>query len=422
MTVCVVGSGGREHALARLLARSSDVVVTPGNPGMPAEVGGHRISVSPAPAEEIRARLTVIGPEAPLVDGLADRLRAGGLKVVGPGADGARLEGSKAFMKDALEESGVATARYGVFDDLAEARRFLATLPGPFVVKTDGLAAGKGVLVAQTREEAEADVAAKLSGRAFGDAGRRVVIEEGLVGIECSIQALCDGTRVVPLAAARDFKRIFDGDRGANTGGMGSYSPLPEVDDAMVERVMEEAVAPLVATLTRRGIDYRGVLYAGIMMTADGPFVLEYNVRFGDPEAQVVLPRLADDPVDVLMAVAEGRLTGPPRFSADAAVCVVAAAAGYPESPVTGDVICGLSPDGQLAEPVEGVTVLHAGTTRVVDTFRVDGGRVLGLTALAPSLGAARARAYEAAARVSWPGRQLRGDIARSAEPSAVLR
>jgi phosphoribosylamine--glycine ligase len=420
--VCVVGSGGREHALARLLARSSDVVVTPGNPGMPAEVAGHRISVSPAPPEEIGARLTVIGPEAPLVDGLADRLRARGMAVVGPGADGARLEGSKAFMKDALKESGVATARYGVFDDLAEARRFLAVLPGPFVVKTDGLAAGKGVLVAQTRDEAEADVAAKLSGLAFGDAGRRVVIEEGLVGFECSIQALCDGTRAVPLAAARDFKRIFDGDRGANTGGMGSYSPLPEVDDALVERVMDEAVAPIVATLTRRGIDYRGVLYAGIMMTADGPVVLEYNVRFGDPEAQVVLPRLADDPVDVLMAVAEGRLIGPPRFSADAAVCVVAAAAGYPESPVTGDAIGGLGPDGQLAEPVEGVTVLHAGTTRADGVFRVDGGRVLGLTALAPSLGTARARAYEAAARVTWPGMQLRGDIAHSSEPTAVLR
>ena len=185
------------------------------------------------------------------------------MAVVGPGADGARLEGSKAFMKEVLEEAGVPTARYGVFDDLAEARRFLAVLPGPFVVKTDGLAAGKGVLVAQTRDEAEADVAAKLSGLAFGDAGRRVVIEEGLVGFECSIQALCDGTRAVPLAAARDFKRIFDGDQGVNTGGMGSYSPLPEVDDALVERVMDEAVAPIVATLTRRGIDYRGVLYAG---------------------------------------------------------------------------------------------------------------------------------------------------------------
>src|ERR1035437_371507 len=203
-------------------------------------------------------------------------------------------------MKDELSEARVATARYGVFDDLEEAGRCLSGLSGPCVVKTDGLAAGKGVLVADTREEAEADVAAKLSGGAFGDAGRRVVIEEGLVGVECSIQALCDGARVVPLAAARDFKRVFDGDHGANTGGMGSYSPPPEVDEALVDRVMDEAVAPIVATRARRGIDYRGVLYAGIMITADGPFVLEYNVRFGDPEAQVVLLRLADDPLDLL--------------------------------------------------------------------------------------------------------------------------
>lgn len=417
-----MGSGGREHALARLLARSSDVVVTPGNPGMPAEASGHSISVTPAPPEEIGARLTVIGPEAPLVDGMADRLRARGMAVVGPGADGAQLEGSKAFMKDLLKEAGVATARYGVFDDLAEARRFLAGLPGPFVVKTDGLAAGKGVLVASTRDEAEADVAAKLSGRAFGDAGRRVVIEEGLIGLECTIHALCDGERIVPLAAARDFKRVFDGDRGANTGGMGCYSPPPEVDEALVERVMDEAVAPIVATLRGRGIDYRGVLYAGIMVTNGGPVVLEYNVRFGDPEAQVVLPRLDDDPVDLLMAVAEGRLTGRPRFSADPAVCVVAAAGGYPESPVTGDVIAGLGPDGQLAEPVEGVTVLHAGTSRDQAGFRVAGGRVLGLTAVAPSLATARERAYEAASRISWPGMHFRRDIALSTEPAAALR
>jgi phosphoribosylamine---glycine ligase len=423
VTVCVVGSGGREHTLARLLATSADVVVTPGNPGMPGQILGHRISVSQAPPEEIAARLTVIGPEAPLVAGMADRLRARGMAVVGPGADGALLEGSKAFMKDVLGAARVPTARYGVFEDVDTARRFLAGLPGPFVVKTDGLAAGKGVLVAQTREEAEADVAEKLSGRAFGDAGRRVVIEEGLIGFECSIQALCDGRRVVPLAAARDFKRAFDGDRGANTGGMGSYSPPPEVDDALVGRVMDEAVGPIMVALAKRGIDYRGVLYAGIMVTADGPMVLEFNVRFGDPEAQVVLPRLVDDPVDLLMAVAEGRLAGPPTFSSDAAVCVVAAAAGYPEAPVAGDRIEGLGPNGQLANPVEGVTVLHAGTeSDGAGGFLVDGGRVLGFSALAPTLSGARARAYAAAERVSWPGMHLRSDIALIPEPTAVRR
>jgi len=423
VTVCVVGAGGREHALARLLARSDDVVVTPGNPGMPGEVEGHRITCTGAPADELGASLTVIGPEAPLVDGLADRLRARGLAVVGPGRDGARLEGSKAFMKAVLDEAGVRTARYGVFSDLEGARSFLATLPGPFVVKTDGLAAGKGVLVAATRAEAEADIAAKLSGAAFGEAGRTVVVEEGLAGFECSIQALCDGRRAVPLAAARDFKRALDGDRGPNTGGMGSYSPPPEVDEDLVGRVMDQAVEPVVAALLRRGIDFRGVLYAGIMVTDDGPAVLEFNVRFGDPEAQVVLPRLADDPVALLRSVALGALSGPPRFSAEAAVCVVAAAAGYPEAPEDGARIEGLGPDGQLADPVHGATVLHAGTGRDRDgAFCVRGGRVLGFSALAPTLGEARTRAYAAAERVRWPGMQLRTDIGRVEPAGAVVR
>ncbi len=424
MTVCVVGSGGREHTLARALARSADVVVTPGNPGMPGEVDGHRITVTEAPAQEVAARLTVIGPEAPLVDGLADRLRARGLAVVGPGVDGARLEGSKAFMKDLLEEAGVPTARYGAFEDLDDALGFLDTLSPPYVVKTDGLAAGKGVLVARSREEAEKDVAEKLSGRSFGSAGRRVVIEEGLIGFECSIHALCDGTTVVPLAAAQDFKRAFDGDLGANTGGMGCYSPLPVVNDTLVAEIVERAVEPLVATLRRRGIEYRGVFFGGIMMTADGPMVLEFNVRFGDPETQVLLPRLADDPVDLLLAVAEGRLAPEtPAFTSNAAVCVVAAAAGYPEAPIAGDEIIGLGDDGQLADPVPGATVVHAGTKRDGSgAFRVAGGRVLGFTGMAPTLGQARERAYAAAGRVRWPGMHYRSDIALVAEPTAVAR
>jgi phosphoribosylamine--glycine ligase len=416
MTVCVVGSGGREHALALLLARSDDVVVTPGNPGMPGRHHGHEITVSGRPAEEIGARLTVIGPEAPLVDGLADRLRAKGLAVLGPGAAGARLEGSKVFMKEVLDEAGVPTARYGAFEDAASALAFLSSLPGPYVVKTDGLASGKGVLVTSNLEEAERDVVAKLSGRAFGAAGRRLVIEEGLSGVECSVQALCDGTRVVPLAAARDFKRIFDQDRGPNTGGMGSYSPVPDVADTVVDRVMDEAVAPVVDTLARRGIDFRGVLYAGVMVTDDGPVILEFNVRFGDPEAQVVLPRLADDPVELLLQAAEGRLAGTPRFSAGAAVCVIAAAPGYPDAPVAGDLIEGLGEDGQLATPVEGVTVVHAGTARdPAGRFRVQGGRVLGLCSLQADLVSARRQAYAAVGGVHWPGMQVRGDIALDA-------
>jgi phosphoribosylamine--glycine ligase len=388
---------------------------------MPAELFGHRISVTGASPEEVGATLTVVGPEAPLVAGMADALRARGMAVLGPGAAGARLEGSKAFMKALLDDAGVPTARYGVFDDLEAARRFLSSLPGPFVVKTDGLAAGKGVLVAASRSEAEADIEEKLSGRAFGAAGHRVVIEEGLEGIECSVQVLCDGRRVVPLAGARDFKRALDGDRGANTGGMGSLSPPLGVSDAVVGRVVDEAIEPTLAALRARGIEYRGVLYAGVMVTADGPVILEFNVRLGDPEAQVVLPRLADDPAGLFLRTATGDLAGPPAVLPDAAVCVVAAAPGYPESPIVGDRIEGLGPDGQLAEPIEGVTVLHAGTARdETGTFRVAGGRVLGFGALAPTLDGARTLAYRAASQVSWPGMHLRRDI--GAERSGVLR
>ncbi|MDA8341394.1 MAG: phosphoribosylamine--glycine ligase, partial [Actinomycetota bacterium] len=270
--VCVVGSGGREHALAVVLGRTADVVVTPGNPGMAgATPEGHTVTVTAEPPEGIEADLFVIGPEAPLVDGLADRLRAAGRLVFGPGADGARIEGSKAFMKELLAEAGVPTARFGTFDEAGPAIEFLRSLPGPWVVKTDGLAAGKGVLVTDSLAEAEADVGAKLSGDAFGDAGRRVVVEEGLVGEECSLLVLCDGTRLAALAPARDFKRVGDGDTGPNTGGMGAYSPVAEVDDALADRLVEEAVAPLLPVLAARGIDYRGVLYAGLMLTATGP-------------------------------------------------------------------------------------------------------------------------------------------------------
>jgi len=414
MKVCVVGSGGREHALARALARTAEVVVTPGNPGM-AEPG--RITVTDRPPEDVDAELVVIGPEVPLVDGLADRLRADRRLVFGPGADGARLEGSKAFMKDLLAETGVPTARYAVFDEPGPALAFLRQLPGPWVVKTDGLAAGKGVLVTESLAEAEADIAAKLSGERFGDAGRTVVVEEGLSGPECSLLVLCDGTRVAPLAPAQDFKRVGDGDDGPNTGGMGAYSPVPVADDRLVDRVLDEAVEPLVGALRRRGIDYRGVLYAGLILTADGPRVLEYNVRFGDPETQVVLPRMTEDLTGLLAEAAAGRLRTEPRFSSDAAVCVVLAAAGYPGAPRTGDVIEGLE---QAAE-LEGVAVLHAGTARDEDGRIVTaGGRVLGVTATGGDVAEARARAYGAVSRIDWSGMHYRRDIAE--EAAAAVR
>ena len=400
MRICVVGSGGREHALADVLGRHHEVVVAPGNPGIPG-------SVAAAP-EEIDADLFVVGPEAPLVDGLADRLRAAGRLVFGPGADGSRLEGSKAWMKELLVEAGVATAAYGTFTDAGAAREFLASLEPPFVVKTDGLAAGKGVAIVPTRAEAEAVVDRYLSGEAFGDAGRTLVIEEYLDGDELSVFAACDGTAAVFMGAARDHKRIDDGDRGPNTGGMGAFSPVVEVDEALRDRVMGEAIVPTLAALSRRGIDYRGFLFCGLMLCADGPKVLEYNIRFGDPEAQVVLPRLETDLGVVLAEAAAGQLTTEPHFSPDATVTVVAASEGYPEAPRTGDVIEGL----HLAAAVEGVTIYCAGVAEAADDRLVTaGGRVLAVTGRGPDLPAARARAYEAVDRIEWKGMHVRRDI-----------
>jgi phosphoribosylamine--glycine ligase len=411
--VCVVGSGGREHALAHVLSRTAEVVVTPGNPGMAAP-----ITVTAAPPSEIEADLVVIGPEAPLVDGLADRLRAEGRAVMGPGADGALLEGSKAFMKEVLADAGVPTARFAAFEASqgADAVAYLDTLPGPWVIKTDGLAAGKGVLVARTMDEARADVAAKLSGASFGEAGRRIVIEEGLAGEECSLLVLFDGTTAVPLLPAQDFKRIGDGDRGPNTGGMGAYAPMPHISGAQVDDIMAIAVEPLLAALQRRGIDYRGVLYAGLMLGDDGPKVIEYNVRFGDPETQVVLPLLASDVAELFMAVATGTLgrLAAPVFSGDAAVCVVLASPGYPEQPRTGGTIHGLTASGQSTAAIDGATVFHAGTARpeAAGPFTTAGGRVLAVTAVAPTLGAARTNAYAALEPIGWDGMLVRGDIA----------
>ncbi len=287
------------------------------------------------------------------------------------------------------------------------------------MVKTDGLAAGKGVLVARTMEEAQADVKAKLSGQSFGHAGHRIVIEEGLDGEECSLLVLFDGTTAVPLLPAQDFKRIGDADRGPNTGGMGSYAPMPHVSSAQIDAIMGSAVEPLLATLRNRDIDYRGVLYAGLMLGDEGARVIEYNVRFGDPEAQVVLPLLSCDAAELFMAVATGTLAKIPKptFSSDAAVCVVLASPGYPESPRTGDAIAGLDAAGQSIAPVDGATVFHAGTSRPDPhgAFHTAGGRVLGVTALAPTLSEARTKAYTALEPIRWDGMLVRSDIARVA-------
>jgi len=408
LRVCVVGGGGREHALAVALARTADVVVTPGRPGIPGSIA--------TPAEEVDADLFVIGPETLLVDGLADRLRAAGRLVLGPGADGARLEGSKAWMKQVLHAAGVPTAAYGVFTEPDPAIDFLRSLDGPWVVKTDGLAAGKGVLVTESFADAVADVRAKLAGDAFGDAGRRVVIEEWMDGPELSLLCVCDGHRAVALAPAQDFKRLSDGGAGPNTGGMGACSPVPLAGPDVVAEVLKGAVEPTLAALQERGIDYRGVLYAGLMLTREGPKMVEYNVRFGDPEAQVVLPRYTGDLAQLLAEAAAGRLESEPAFDDRAAVTVVLAAEGYPLHPRTGDVIDGLD----AADALAGVTVFRAGVgLDAQGRWVTAGGRVLNVTGLGPDIAAARATAYAGVSRISWPGMQYRSDIAADAVHSA---
>jgi phosphoribosylamine--glycine ligase len=405
MRVVVVGSGGREHALAHVLARTAtEVIVTPGNPGISGS--------TPVPADELEADLFVVGPEALLVDGLADQLRAQGKAVFGPGADGAQLEGSKAWMKELLAEAGVATARYGTFTDAEPALAFLETLPGLYVIKTDGLAAGKGVVVTESIVEAREAVGAYLSGEAFGPAGKIVVIEEGLTGPELSMLAVCDGQSAVALAPAQDFKRVHDGDTGPNTGGMGAYSPVPVAGHEVVVDVMAHAVEPTIDALRRRGIDYRGVLYAGLMLTPEGPKVLEFNVRFGDPEAQVVLPRLRSDLADLLCRAASGQHPGPIEFDLGAAVTVVCASEGYPQSPRVGEPIEGL----EDAAALDGVTVFCAGVSANPNGgLMTAGGRVLAVTGQAPTIERARERAYKGVSAVSWPGMQYRHDIALSA-------
>ena len=410
----VVGSGAREHALAWRLSSSADVVVTPGNAG----IAAHGIACVDVPATELEADLFVIGPEAPLVDGLADRLRAQGKVVVGPGIDGARLEGSKAYMKEFLTAAGVPTAAYGSFSDVEAALAFLAAMAPPYVVKTDGLAAGKGVLVTNDLDAARADVAEKLSGSAFGAAGTTVVIEEGLVGEECSLLYLCDGAAATALAPAQDFKRVGDGDAGANTGGMGAYAPMDAARGAIETEVRERIIEPTLAELTRRGIDFRGVLYAGVMLTAAGPKLLEYNVRFGDPETEAIMAVVDGDLFEALVTIGRGE-GAPAVASAGYAVTVVVASPGYPERPRTGGVIEGLSPDGQLASPLEGVVIFHAGTARDdAGRFVTAGGRVLAITATGPSIDAARRLAYEASARVTFEGMVMRTDIAAAVSGS----
>ena len=401
--VCVVGSGGREATLAGVLGRSAEVVVTPGTPGIAGS--------TKTPPAQIDADLYVIGPEVPLVAGLADELRAAGKRVFGPRADGAMLEASKEWMKDVLLDASVPTAAHAAFgaDELEAAMAFMRTLPGLYVIKTDGLAAGKGVLVTESFEEASEDVRAKLAGESFGDAGKRVVIEEGLTGPELSLFAVCDGQDATVLRSpAQDHKRLGDGDTGLNTGGMGAFTPVPSVDDDLIDEMSASAIEPTLAMLAKRGIDYRGVLYGGFMLTPEGPKVLEYNVRFGDPEAQVLLPRLSCDLVDLLGQAADGAIRTEPTFADDSFVTVVCASAGYPEQTRTGDRIDGISE----ARGHQCVDVLTAGVCVNDDGELVTaGGRVLNVVGQGENLDTARQRAYAAVAEISWPGMHYRRDI-----------
>lgn len=408
MKVCVVGSGGREHAFVETLSRDAEVIITPGSLAVPESTD--------KPPIEVDADLFVIGPEIPLVDGLADELRLRGHKVFGPGSDGALLEGSKAWMKDVVHAAGVPTARYGSFESsqVDRAIEFLSSMSPPFVIKTDGLAGGKGVLVTDNYSDAKADIETKLAGLSFGDAGRRVIIEEGLRGPELSLFAICDGRKAVLVpTSAQDHKRLGNGDLGPNTGGMGCYSPIPEIQRSQLDDLMEIAVHPTVEELKNRNIDYRGVLFAGFMMTEDGPKLLEFNVRFGDPEAQVILPRLRGNFAEILMEAAEGNLSTVPTVDDDAMVTVVLASEGYPSKPITGHVILGV--DAALA--IDGASVYFAGVDKNENGELItNGGRVLNVCGRASSLEKARAIAYQAVELISWEGMQYRTDIGASVQ------
>jgi phosphoribosylamine---glycine ligase len=418
--ILVVGGGGREHALAWRLARDTGghtLFCAPGNAGTEAvavnlPIGADDLDGLTAWARSERPDLTVVGPEAPLCAGLADRLSGAGLCVFGPTQAAARLEGSKAFAKEIMEAAGVPTARARTFDDADAALAYVREAGAPLVVKADGLAAGKGVLICATQSEAENAVRRVMVDGAFGSAGQRVVVEECLVGEEASILALIDGEHVVMLASSQDHKRAYNGDTGPNTGGMGAYSPAPVVTDALWPAIRATVFDPTLAELRRRGIVYRGVLYAGLMLTADGPRVLEFNCRFGDPETQAIVPRLRSDLAPALLACTDGTLSDAHvQWRDDACVCVVMAAGGYPGAYEKGREIRGLDSAG--AE--DGVAVFHAGTACRAGRVVTAGGRVLGVTALGDGLHQAVQRAYRAVSLIAFDQAQYRTDIAARA-------
>ena len=415
MNVLLIGSGGREHALAWALTASpllTRLYCAPGNAGI-AEVAecvaigvdDHAGIIAFAKANAIG--FVVVGPEQPLVAGLADELTAAGIKVFGPSCAAAQLEGSKGFTKDLCREFNIPTGAYGRFSDAAAARAYLATQKLPIVIKADGLAAGKGVVIAETRDAAEQAIDACFEG-IFGTAGAEIVIEEFLEGEEVSFFALCDGSHVLPLATAQDHKRVGDGDTGPNTGGMGAYSPAPVMTPEMTRRTMDEIIRPTVVGMAKRGTPFKGVLFLGVMITSDGPKLYEYNARFGDPETQVLMMRLKSDLLAALLATADGVLsTFDLRWSDEAALTVVMASNGYPGDYEKGTEIRGLDAAGA----VDGVQIFHAGTARRDGKLVATGGRVLNVSARGRTVAEAQARAYAAIARIDWPEGFCRHDI-----------
>jgi phosphoribosylamine---glycine ligase len=421
MRVLVLGSGGRESALAWALQRSSHVaelVASPGNPGI-----GRFATVVPtdisdpvkvvALARELRPDLVVVGPEAPLVAGVADALRGEGIDVFGPGAAAARIEGSKAFAKELMERAGIATAQGRAFDSVPSAVAYMDRLGPPFVIKADGLAAGKGVVVTDDRSEAITAIEERIAGAAFGAEGRPVVIEEYLDGPEVSLIAFCDGTTVVSCEPAQDYKRVDDADTGPNTGGMGSYSPVPACPPEVATQITEELIRPTVHAMRAAGTAFIGALYAGLALTSRGPKVIEFNARFGDPETQALIPRLQSDFAETCAACSKGELEGMElQWSGDACVAVVLASGGYPGDHATGFPIHGI----ERAERLPGVQVFYAGTALEDGRLVTAGGRVVAVSALANTFRNARAKAYEAAGHITFEGRHMRTDIAARAE------
>ena len=414
MNVLLLGSGGREHALGWKIAASpllTTLYAAPGNPGIAQEAELVALDVSDhrAVARFCRDKsidLVVVGPEAPLVAGIADDLRAAGIRVFGPSKAAAQLEGSKGFTKDLCAEFGIPTAAYGRFDTLTAAKAYVEKVGAPIVVKADGLAAGKGVTVAMTLGEALAALEACFDG-AFGGAGAEVVVEELLVGEEASFFCLCDGTTALPFGTAQDHKRLSDGDTGPNTGGMGAYSPAPVMTPDMAERTMREIVEPTMRGMAARGAPFSGVLFAGLMITADGPKLIEYNVRFGDPECQVLMMRLKDDLLVLLNAAADSQLAHmSARWREEAALTVVMAANGYPGTPEKGSIIRGVEEAAR-----DGVEIFHAGTAIEAGALVANGGRVLNVTATGATVGDAQRKAYDAVDRIDWPQGFCRRDI-----------